>query len=163
MAGNQRNDKMGKATGTDRRSFIRTVGATVTATAAGTASVGAASGAENASDPEEQAIPNDDLREDDQAGPASLPNRIEIEGTGDAEESVSYEFSVSGDLTVDESRTAVGSGEPLWLAGDITAGHVRGQVRDGLDGFFYSGTLERIEIDGKAAINAFQGDNGLES
>jgi len=90
-------------------------------------------------------------------GPASLPNRIEVDGTGDVEESASYAFSVTGDLTLDEGRTAVGSGEELWLAGDISEGYVSGRLHDGADAFFYSGQLERIELDGDADINVFQG------
>lgn len=149
MAGNQRSGKIGKAYHTNRRRFIRTVGATMTPTAAGTASINATSGAENAADPGEQGVSNG--------------GRIEIQGTGDAEESAFYAFSVSGDLSLDESRTAVDSAESLWLAGDLTEGYVSGEVRNGADGFFYSGKLERIDVDGEAAVSAFQGDYGLES
>ncbi|MDS0281772.1 hypothetical protein [Haloarcula onubensis] len=97
------------------------------------------------------------LQDDSNAGPDPLPNRIEIDGTGDAEESAYYEFAVTGNLTIDEARTAVGSGETLWLTGDITEGYVSGHVRNGVDAFFYSGHLERIEIDGDADINVFHG------
>ena len=90
-------------------------------------------------------------------GPVSLPNRIEVDGTGDAEASASYAFSVTGDLTLDEGRTTVGSGEELWLAGDIDEGYVSGCLHGGADAFFYSGQLERIELDGDADINVFQG------
>jgi hypothetical protein len=87
----------------------------------------------------------------------SPPNRIEVDGTGDAEESASYAFSVTGDLTLDEGRTAVSSGEELWLAGDISEGYVSGRLHDGADAFLYSGQLERIELDGDADINVFHG------
>jgi hypothetical protein len=100
---------------------------------------------------------SDTTVDEENAGPVSLPNRIEIDGTGDAEESAYYEFSVSGDLTLDEGRTAVGSGETLWLTGDIAEGYVSGHVRNGVDAFFYSGTLRRIEIDGDADVNVFHG------
>jgi len=99
----------------------------------------------------------DGTTDDGNAGPASLPNRIEIDGTGDAEESAYYEFTVTGDLTLDEGRTAVGSGETLWLTGDISEGYVSGHVRNGVDAFFYSGSLRRIEIDGDADVNVFHG------
>jgi len=105
----------------------------------------------------------DDLVDDqdraggDDTGPASLPNRIEIDGTGDAEESAYYDFSVSGNLTLDEGRTVVGNGGTLWLTGDISDGKVSGHVRNGVDAFFYSGTLKRIEIDGDADVNVFHG------
>ena len=84
-------------------------------------------------------------------------NRIEIDGTGDAEESAYYEFTVSGSLSLDEGRTVVGSGETLWLTGDISNGYVSGHVRNGVDAFFYSGALQRVEIDGDADINVFHG------
>ncbi|WP_277541143.1 hypothetical protein [Haloarcula laminariae] len=86
----------------------------------------------------------------------SRPNRIEIDGTG-GEAGADYEFAVGGDLALDEGHTVVGSDEPLWLSGDIGEGHVSGHVRDGVDSFFYSGDLERIEIDGDADITVAQG------
>ncbi|MDS0258500.1 hypothetical protein NDI56_03630 [Haloarcula sp. S1CR25-12] len=94
---------------------------------------------------------------DSTAGPASLPNRLEIDGTGDAEENAHYDFAVSGELSLDEGRTVVGSGETLWLTGDMSSGSVSGHVRNGVDAFFYSGTLDRLEIDGDADINVFHG------
>ncbi|WP_324662068.1 hypothetical protein [Haloarcula sediminis] len=87
-------------------------------------------------------------------GPASRPNRIEIDGAGDTE-GASYALSVTGDLTLDEAHTVVGSGEALWLTGDISEGNVSGHVRNGADAFFYSGQLERVETDGDADINIF--------
>jgi len=101
-------------------------------------------------------------RQGDTTGLASRPSRIEVEGSGDAEESASYELSVSGDLTLDEGRTVVGNGESLWLAGDVTEGHVSGHLRDGVDAFYYSGTVEQVEIDGDAAVTVFQGGHGFE-
>ena len=90
-------------------------------------------------------------------GPASLPNRIGIHATGDAADSAGYDLAVTGDLTLDEGRTVVGRGEGLWLTGDIAAGRVGGHVRTGVDAFFYSGQLDRIEVTGGAAVDIFQG------
>lgn len=101
-------------------------------------------------------IENIAVRGDDtDIGPVSRPNRIEIAGAGDVEVSTSYELSVTGDLSLDEGHTTVGSGEALWLTGDIGEGQVGGHVRDGVDAFFYSGQLERVETDGDADINVF--------
>ena len=140
---------------------MRTISATAATATVGTASAGAVSGAENDLDPAVQGVLNE-VSHGDEPGPTPLPNRIQIDGTGGAEESAAYEFSVSGSLVLDESHTAVGSGEPLWLAGDMTEGYVSGTVRDGADGFFYSGRLERLEVDGDADIAVYRGDHGLE-
>jgi len=102
-------------------------------------------------------VDEQDRPDGDETGPASLPNRIEFDGTGDAKESAYYDFSVTGDLTLDEGRTVVGNGETLWLTGDISDGQVSGHVRNGVDAFFYSGHLSRIEIDGDADVNVFHG------
>jgi len=103
------------------------------------------------------AIYNVDFPRGGDTGPDSLPNRIEIDGTGDTEASASYELAVTGDLSLDEGHTAVGSGEALYLGGDIGDGEVSSHVRNGVDAFFYSGRLDRVEIDGDADISVFQG------
>ncbi|MFC6755529.1 MULTISPECIES: hypothetical protein [Haloarcula] len=105
----------------------------------------------------DELVDDQDRGDGDDTGPESLPNRIEVDGTGDAEESAYYDFSVTGDLTLDEGRTVVGNGETLWLTGDISEGTVSGHVRNGVDAFFYSGQLERIEIDGDADVNVYHG------
>ena len=161
MADNQRNGEREKANRTSSRRFICAVSATATIITVGTVSAGAASGAENSADPTEQAVLTDVSRRGD-AGPTPLPNRIQIEGADDAEERSSYTLSVSGNLALDESHTAVGSGEPQWLAGDITDGYVSGELGNGADAFFYSGRLERLEIDGDAGIAVFREAHGLE-
>jgi len=97
------------------------------------------------------------------SGLAPLPNRIEIDGTGDAAASARYEFTVTGALALDEGYTVVGSGEPLLLRGDMGTGSISGHVRTGADAFFYSGQLERLDIDGDAAITVFNGYHDLEN
>ena len=161
MAGNQRNGNSEKANRTSRRRFICAVSATATTITVGTASAGAVSGAENDFDPAVQGVLNE-VSYGDEPGPTPLPNRIQIEGADDAEERSSYTLSVSGNLALDESHTAVGSGEPQWLAGDITDGYVSGELGNGADAFFYSGRLERLEIDGDAGIAVFREAHGLE-
>jgi len=84
-------------------------------------------------------------------------NRLEIDGTGDAQESAYYRFEVSGDLEFDAERTVAGDGETRWSTGTISGGRVTGHVRNGVDAFYYTGTLQTVEVDGEADINVFFG------
>ncbi|WP_254278583.1 carbohydrate-binding protein [Haloarcula marina] len=96
---------------------------------------------------------------DGSTGGSTLPNRFEIDGTGDAEESAAYAVTVSGDITLDEQRTeVVDTNLAVDLQDDVIEdGTVTGQVRNGVDAYYYSGNLQSIDLEGDADINIFHG------
>ncbi|MBX0323151.1 hypothetical protein EGH21_08935 [Halomicroarcula sp. F13] len=93
------------------------------------------------------------------SAPKGYPNRIEIDGTGDAEEDATYTFSVTGDVVVDEERTkVVNSG----TAADEKTDHVgckvvSGHVGNGVDAYYYSGRLRDVDVQGDGELYIYHG------
>jgi len=80
-----------------------------------------------------------------------LPNTLTIDGTGGRRST--YTFTVTGDVEVDESTTTAGDSAWDQLQTNITDGRVLGIVGDGVDGFRYSGELQRITVCGDAWVS----------
>ncbi|WP_135302757.1 hypothetical protein [Haloarcula amylovorans] len=99
---------------------------------------------------------SDDAESESEAS-QPLPKRIEIDGTGDAEEGAMYGFAVSGDLVVDEERTVVKGGTTLAAKKRAANGSsASGRVCNGVAAYYYSGQVRSIDVHGKADVNRFQ-------
>ncbi|MBV0923086.1 hypothetical protein KTS45_02640 [Halomicroarcula limicola] len=118
-------------------------------------SASASSAPERDSD-ESSESPSGDAESESEAS-QPLPKRIEIDGTGDAEEGAMYGFAVSGDLVVDEERTVVKGGTTLEAKKRATDGSSSsGRVCNGVAAYYYSGEVRSIDVHGKADVNRFQ-------
>ncbi|MBX0294047.1 hypothetical protein [Haloarcula nitratireducens] len=115
----------------------------------------ASASSETASDESSESSSDDAKSESEASQP--LPNRIEIDGTGDAEESAMYGLDVSGDLVVDEERTVVKGGTTLEAKERAVRGSsASGRVCNGVAAYYYSGEVRSIDVHGKADVNRFR-------
>ncbi|WP_188994699.1 right-handed parallel beta-helix repeat-containing protein [Haloarcula pellucida] len=91
--------------------------------------------------------------------PEGYPNRIEIDGTGDAEEAATYTFSVTGDVVVDEERTKVVNSGTAADEREDTIGCrvVTGHVGNGVDAYYYSGRLRDVDVQGDGELYIYHG------
>ena len=78
-----------------------------------------------------------------------------IDGTGNANLTSRYQFSVSGSVTRDRERSTLSDGGLPWdtLTDEVTDGHVTGIVGNGIDAYRYTGTLTNIDTRGQATFN----------
>ncbi|SNZ16953.1 hypothetical protein SAMN06269185_2826 [Natronoarchaeum philippinense] len=82
-----------------------------------------------------------------------LPNAIVIDGS-DTDSSSTYSFEVSGEIRQSEELTSTPSNASAWdsLASNVSNGKVLGIVRDGVDGYRYSGTVTSMQVCGDATV-----------
>ena len=85
---------------------------------------------------------------------AALPKTIVIDGS-ETDRSSTYAFEVDGEVRVSEELTTVPEDASRWdsVASNVSDGKVLGVVRDGADGYRYSGTITSFQVCGDAAVN----------
>jgi len=85
---------------------------------------------------------------------ASLPNTVVIDGSK-TEQSSTYSFSVDGDVVQSEELTTVPEDASAWdsVASNVSDGKVLGVVRDGVDGYRFSGSIANLQVCGNADVN----------
>jgi len=82
-----------------------------------------------------------------------LSNALVIDGTV-SDSSSTYSFEVSGEVRQSEELTSTPADASAWdtLASNVSNGKVLGIVRDGVDGYRYSGTVTSMQVCGDATV-----------
>ncbi|MFC6728442.1 hypothetical protein ACFQDG_07290, partial [Natronoarchaeum mannanilyticum] len=86
-------------------------------------------------------------------GDDGLTNALVIDGTV-SDSSSTYSFEVSGEVRQSEELTSTPADASTWdsLASNVSNGKVLGIVRDGVDGYRYSGKVTSMQVCGDAAV-----------
>lgn len=82
-----------------------------------------------------------------------LSNALVIDGSN-SDASSTYSFEVSGEVRQSEELTSAPADASAWdtLASNVSNGKVLGIVRDGVDGYRYSGTVTSMQVCGDATV-----------
>jgi len=91
--------------------------------------------------------------EGDGDGGDGLSNALVIDGSR-SDSSSTYSFTVSGEVRQSEELTSTPSNASAWdsLTSNVSNGKVLGIVRDGVDGYRYSGTVVNMQVCGDATV-----------